>query len=124
MTGQWRDWDVPAPDKGGAIVYPRGSGASVGPVPEGYVPVSRWIGEAEANIWLSRQGTSIPGNVGSAGRLYVTSAGAPKPGGTGPVRVDFSVPVNLLNIGGRVDWFFIMQPASNVPIYNVSINYP
>lgn len=109
---------------GGRVVYPRGPGASTGPVPGGYVPVSRWINQAEADAWIANGGTTIPGGIGGeTGRVYVTMPGAPKPGGTGPIRVDFYVRADSLNVAGKSDWYQIMQPASNMPIYNVSIHY-
>jgi hypothetical protein len=106
------------------VVYPRGSGASTGPVPEGYVPLSRWVSAQEAQLWIQNGGTSIPGEIGAGGRVYVTTAGTPKPGGTGPVRVEFYAPQGLLQVGGNTNWFYIMQPTGNTPIYNVAIYYP
>ena len=106
------------------VVYPRGVGASTGPVPEGYVSLSRWVNAQEAQLWMQNGGTSIPGGIGAGGRVYVTIAGAPKPGGTGPIRIDFYAQQRVLQIGGNVKWFYIMQPTGNIPIYNVAIYYP
>jgi len=74
------------------ILYPRGRGASEGPVPAGYIEVHRWTNMIEVNKWMARQGTSIPPDIGAGGRVYVTLPGAPKPGGTGPCRIEFFFP--------------------------------
>jgi filamentous hemagglutinin len=109
----------------GQVVYPRGQGAATGPVPKGYVSVSRWVDSAEADAWIANGGTTIPGGIGGqSGRVYVTTPGSPRPGGTGPIRVDFSVRADSLNVAGRPEWYQIMQPTSNMPIYNVAIHYP
>jgi len=109
----------------GQVVYPRGPGAAIGPVPRGYVPVSRWVNEAEAKLWIANGGTHIPGEVGGqSGRVYVTAPGAPRPGGTGPIRIDFTVDSAALNKAGKEGWFQIVQPIQSMPIYNVTITYP
>jgi RHS repeat-associated protein len=60
----------------------------------------------------SRSGVSAASEgVYVEGRTYVTTLGAPKPGGTGPVRVDFNVPTNALQSGGRDDWFMLTWPG-------------
>ncbi|NVJ46738.1 MAG: hypothetical protein HWE07_06410, partial [Cytophagia bacterium] len=105
-------------------IYPRGRGASFGELPAGYVYVSRWIRESEVPLWVQNQGTSIPRGVGAGGRVYVTLPGAPRPGGTGPVRVDFALPARALQRASKKEWFQVMQPASSTPIYNVTITMP
>jgi hypothetical protein len=51
------------------------------------------------------------GNIqfGAGGRAYITEVGAPKPGGTGPVRVDFNVPSASLQPAGQQGWFQILD---------------
>lgn len=116
---------VPALTSTGRVVYPRGPGASSGPVPSGHVPVSRWVSEAEANAWIGNGGTHIPSGIGGeSGRVYVTAPGVARPGGTGPVRIDFTVDAASLNPAGKEGWFQVMQPAQNMPIHNVTVNYP
>jgi hypothetical protein len=106
------------------IQFPRGAGAARGAVPEGYVKVSRWTSEAEAQVWMREGATAIPSEIGANQRLYVTTHGAPKPGGTGPVRIDFEVPEAMLQGAGNTEWRQVMQPQANTPIYNVQINLP
>lgn len=106
------------------VYFPRGVGAVRGSVPDGYVKVSRWTSEAEANIWMKNGATTIPIGIGANERLYVTLPGAPKPGGTGPVRIDMHVPEKMLQGAGNDGWRQIIQPQSNTPIYNVQINLP
>lgn len=106
------------------ILYPRGAGASSGAVPNGYTKVSRWMSDAEVKAWYSGGGTRIPPGLGANERLYVTKAGAAKPGGTGSVRVDFHVPENMLQRAGKNEWHQILQPEANKPIYNVEIFLP
>ena len=48
------------------VLYPRGPGASTGPVPEGYTKVSRWIGDGEVKLWHQGGGTRIPPKIGRA----------------------------------------------------------
>ncbi len=110
---------------GGRVVFPRGPGAATGPVQKGYTEVSRWMSPQEAEKWIANQGTHVPGGIGGeAGRVYVTSPGMPKPGGTGPVRVDFSVPGSALQQGGQQGWSWLPSNMQNTPIHNVSIHYP
>ena len=97
---------------------------AIGPVPEGYVKVSRWTSEVEAQAWMKEGATAIPSEIGANQRLYVTTHGAPKPGGTGPVRIDFEVPEAMLQGAGNVEWRQVLQPQTNTPIYNVQINLP
>ncbi|MGO9986640.1 MAG: RHS repeat domain-containing protein [Rhodomicrobium sp.] len=105
------------------VIYFRGEGAAFGPLPDGYVMVSRWVSTDEVNMWLGNQGTSIPSGVGDD-RVYVTTFGAPQPGGTGPARIDFAVPQDALMPAGNTSWFQIFQPAQSTPIYNVRIYVP
>lgn len=121
---------IPIPEGFSRVEYPRGTGAANGPVPEGYVQVSRWIDANEAAIWAENGATRIPPNVGTVygdrTTLYTTSFGAPRPGNAGPIRVDFYVPGNVLRRTqeGAYEWYQTNQPVSNTPIYNVRINYP
>jgi filamentous hemagglutinin len=106
------------------ILYPRGGGSSEGPVPFEYVEVHRWVDLNEVRLWMENQGTTIPSGVGAGGRVYVTLPGAPKPGGTGPCRVEFFFPQRGLNIAGDPLHRQIFQPVSSTPIYNVKIHVP
>jgi hypothetical protein len=115
------------PGGGGSAraVFPRGEGASVGPVPGGYVQVSRWVTAEEAALWKANGGTYVPHGIGGqSGRVFVTSPGVARPGGTGPVRIDFSVPQAAMQQGGKSGWYFLPQPMQNTPLYNVVIYYP
>jgi hypothetical protein len=106
-------------------LFPRGSGSSDGPIPDDYTTVSRWINADELKLWVEGGATRIPPEIGGASnRVYVTELGAPKPGGTGPIRVDFAVPKGSLQTAGAKKWFQIFQPKGSVPIYNVIINIP
>jgi hypothetical protein len=106
------------------ILYPRGLGASEGPVPVDYIEVHRWVDLNEVGIWMSYQGTIVPPGIGAGGRVYVTLPGAPKPGGTGSCRIEFFFPQRGLSIAGDPLHRQIFQPASNIPIYNVKIYVP
>ncbi|MDQ3232802.1 MAG: pre-toxin TG domain-containing protein [Pseudobdellovibrionaceae bacterium] len=103
------------------VLYPRGPGASVGPVPTGHVPVSRWVNESEIKAWYQGGGTRIPPDIGAGGRVYVTKPGAPRPGGTGGSRIDFTVPESMLKNAGNEEWLQIFQETANTPIYNVKL---
>lgn len=105
-------------------LYPRGIGASSGPVPSGYVMESRWVNAAEARLWMLNGGTYIPPQVGAGGRVYVTLLGAVRPSGTDPIRIDFGIPQIALQPAGRLDWKQLLQNLANTPIYNVSIHVP
>ncbi|WP_374711033.1 two-partner secretion domain-containing protein [Paraburkholderia terricola] len=108
-------------------VYPLGAGAASGPLPPGYVTVSRWVSPAEASLWVQNQGTAIPSAVPQNGtpQVYVTTAGAPyPPGANGTVRIDFAVPSAMLQPGNASNNFQILQPSTSTPIYNVAINVP
>jgi hypothetical protein len=76
---------------GSTALYPRGPGASLGPVPDGYTMVSRWVSPQEAAMWMENQGTAIPAGVG-VDRAYVTPPGAEQLGGRDPSRIDFAIP--------------------------------
>jgi filamentous hemagglutinin len=114
---------TPAP-AGYYTLYPRGAGASNGPMPTGYVMVSRWVNAAEAKMWMSNGGTYIPPRVGGGGRVYVTRYGASRPSGTDAIRIDFGVPQAALQTAGQMDWKQLLQSLANVPIYNVKIHVP
>jgi filamentous hemagglutinin len=105
-------------------LYPRGMGAASGPIPNGYVMVSRWVNAQEAKLWMRNGGTYIPPQVGAGGRVYVTMPGAIRPAGTDPIRIDFGVPQTALQLAGRSDWRQLLQNLANVPIYNVTIHVP
>src|SRR5260370_41893369 len=105
-------------------LYPRGAGAAIGPMPNGYAMVSRWVNAAEAKLWMMNGGTYIPPLIGSGGRVYVTLFGAPRPSGTDAIRIDFGIPQAALQTAGRSDWRQLLQALSNTPIYNVSIHVP
>jgi hypothetical protein len=105
-------------------LYPRGAGASTGPLPPGHVMVSRWVGEVEARIWMANGATHVPAGLGAGGHLSVAEYGVSRIPGAGPIRVDFSFPQAGLQTGGRTDWKFIIQVVANVPIYNVVIYVP
>jgi len=55
-------------------------------------------------------------------RVYVTKFGAPRPGGTGPMRLDFAVAKEHLAIAGRTDWYQIRHRGQPVPIYRLTIH--
>lgn len=106
-------------------MFPRGAGAATGPVPSGYTQVSRWMSPKEAEKWIANQGTHVPTGIGGqSSRVYVTSPGMPRPGGAGPVRVDFSVPQSSLQQGGQQGWHWLPGNMENTPIYNVGIYFP
>jgi len=104
-------------------LYPRGRGASAGSAPHGYARVSRWASLEEAGAWLSNCGTAIPSGIGGD-RLYVALPWAKRPGGTGPVRVDFVVPKSALIRTGNAGWRIIVQPIQSTPIHNVILTIP
>ncbi|WP_232454022.1 filamentous hemagglutinin N-terminal domain-containing protein [Burkholderia ubonensis] len=116
-----------APPPNTYAVYPLGAGAASGPLPPGYVTVSRWVSPAEASLWVQNQGTAIPSGIPQNGtpQVYVTTAGAPyPPGANGTVRIDFAVPSGMLKPGNASNNFQILQPSASRPIYNVTINVP
>ena len=116
-----------APPPNTYAVYPMGSGAASGPLPPGYVTVSRWVSPAEASLWVQNQGTAIPSGIPQNGtpQVYVTTAGAPyPPGANGTVRIDFAVPSAMLQPGNAANNFQILQPSTSRLIYNVTINVP
>jgi len=104
-------------------LYPRGRGASAGSAPNGYARVSRWASPEEAGAWLSNCGTAIPSGIGGD-RLYVALPWAKRPGGAGPVRVDFVVPHSALIRTGNSGWRVILQPIQSTPIHNVILTVP
>ncbi|PFH04487.1 hypothetical protein BCF11_5270 [Collimonas sp. PA-H2] len=117
---------IPAPPNT-HTVYPLGPGAANGPLPPGYVTVSRWVSPAEAALWVQNQGTAIPSAVPQNGtpQVYVTTAGAAyPPGANGTIRIDFAVPGAMLQPGNASNNFQILQPSSSTPTYNVKINVP
>lgn len=102
-------------------VFPRGAGSSVGPMPEGYEMVSRWVGKAEAEAWMQNGGTAVPADIGNGGRVYVSKWGADKPGGTGDFRIDFGIHEKVLQTAGNENWRQITQPVQSLPVHNLQI---
>jgi hypothetical protein len=111
-------------NSGSYTIYPLGSGAATGPLPAGYTMVTRWVSPEEASQWLATQGTAIPSGIGAGGRVYVTTPGAPQPGGTGPVQINFAVPQAAISPAGNAQWGQIFQPITSTPIYNTTIVVP
>ncbi|MGV2982013.1 hypothetical protein ACERNI_17735 [Camelimonas sp. ID_303_24] len=107
---------------GYTTIFSRGAGAAEGAVPKGYTAVSRWGSADQAARWVKNEGTTIPIGIGADGRVYVTTVGAAKPGGTGPVRIDFSVPVRSIQKAGKSEWGRYFNRCT--PIYNVQIHIP
>jgi filamentous hemagglutinin len=105
------------------VITPRGSGASEGSLPSDYVNVSRWVSPTEAAQWISSGGTAIPAGIGAGSRVYVTAPNAPKPGGTGMIRIDFAVPLTSIQLESRSGDKLCNQSRAT-PIYNVKINVP
>lgn len=66
-----------APPLNTYAVYRMGSGAESGPLPPGYVTVSRWVSPAEASLWVQNRGTAIPSGIPQNGtpQVYVATAG-------------------------------------------------
>ena len=93
-----------------------------GPLPSWYEMLSRWIDEPEVPLWLARHGNTIPPSAGLGGRLSVTDYEGGRVSGTGPIRLDFAFPSDGLQKGGVGR--FIVQPALNTPIYNVTFHMP
>lgn len=108
---------------GWRTLTPAGAGAAEGALPSGYRTVSRWASPEEAAGWMAERGTGIP-RIRDTDRMYVTELGAAKPGGTGPVRIDFAVPERALQAGGKPEWSQIFQPSPSSPVYNVQIHVP
>lgn len=95
-----------------------------GPLPAHYRTVHRWITQQEVNLWTTGNVTHVPSGLGAAGRIYVTEPGAPKPGGTGPFRVEFAVPGHMLFAAGNTGWLQIVGPVENTPVLNVRVLKP
>lgn len=80
------------------------------------------LGDGEVKLWYQGEGTRIPPEVSSEGRLFVTEVGAANPvSGTAVNRVDFLVPKNMLNQAGGTGWYAIFQPGQTTPTHNVEI---
>ncbi len=77
--------------------------------------VTRWMSEAEYQAFKS-SGTL---QVGAEGRTYLTAIGAPRPGGTGPVRVDFNVPTRALQPASNKDWYIIFSENARPPVTGI-----
>lgn len=82
----------------------------------GETRVTRWMGEAES---VAMKDT---GNLqfGAGGRSYVTELGAPQPGGTGPVQVNFNVPTGSLQPAGNQGWYQILD-AKRPPVTAIEV---
>jgi hypothetical protein len=65
-----------APIAGYYTIYPRGAGAANGPMPSGYVIVSRWVSAAEAKLWMMNGGTFVPVQVGAGDAFTLRSLGS------------------------------------------------
>jgi filamentous hemagglutinin len=115
---------VPTLGPGWSVTAPRGLGSATGPLPPGYTTVSRWVSPDEAATWMQNGGTAIPTGIGAGNRVYVTALDAAKPGGTGPIRIDFAVPEKALSTAGKPEWFQMFQPMPSTPVYNVQIHVP
>jgi hypothetical protein len=72
---------------------------------------------------MAEGGTGVP-RIEGTNRMYVTELVAAKPGGTGPVRVDFALPASALQKAGKSEWFQVFQPSPSRPIYNVQVHVP
>lgn len=81
---------------------------------EGETRVSRWMSEGEYKQMRST-GTL---QVGAEGRTSVTLPGAPKPGGTSNVRVDFNIQSGALQPGGNMNWKIIFG-GNRIPINGI-----
>lgn len=87
--------------------------------------VARWVSPREAETWAGRQTLPQPlPTSGNPQRLYVTDISVPKPGGTGPVRMEFDVPRSALQTAGRPGWWQILNEGRNVPLRNLVIQRP
>jgi hypothetical protein len=94
-----------------------------GPVPPDHVKVTRWASAQEVALWKAEH-THIPLAVARGMQVYVTLADAPKPGGTGPYRIDFFVPQRMLAPASKPEWRQILPGFGNTPIYNTVIMGP
>lgn len=101
-----------------AMVGPVSGGAATGAggptVGASETRVSRWMGEGE---YGGMKSTGVL-QTGAGNRTFVTLPGAPQPGGTGPVRVDFNVPRSMLQGAGRQDWRVLTDPR-RVPVTGI-----
>ena len=57
---------------------------------------------------------------GPTGRAYVTELGAPKPGGTDMVQVNFNVPADCLQRGGNSQWYYILD-GKRPPVTGIEV---
>lgn len=87
-----------------------------------WVRVTRWVSPREAETWVGRETLPQPlPTSGNPQRVYVTEISLPKPGGTGPIRMDFDVPRSALQTAGRPGWWQIFNEGRNVPLRNLVI---
>ena len=82
----------------------------------GETRVTRWMGEAES-VAMKDSGNL---QFGAGGRSYVTDLGAPQPGGTGPVQVNFNVPTQSLQPAGNQGWYQILD-AKRPPVTGIEV---
>jgi hypothetical protein len=94
-----------------------------GAIPVDYRVVHRWIDRHELALWTAPI-SHVPSGLGAAGRLYVTAAGAPKPAGTGPYRVEFAVPTRMLYPAAKATWLQILGAVENTPVFNLRVSRP
>ncbi|WP_010585499.1 hypothetical protein [Schlesneria paludicola] len=95
----------------------------MGPLPSSYVEVHRWASSEEVEQWKSAP-THIPLTLKGGERVFVTLPGAPKPGGTGPFRIEFAIPSAMLQPAGTPQWRQIFGPVANAPLLNLRIVRP
>jgi hypothetical protein len=92
-------------------------------VPAGYVQVVRWVSAGEVDIWL-RDPKSLSPDVRGTHNVPVALVSATKPAGTGPFRLQFWVPSDVLTTGDRADWRQISGPVQGIAIANLQIFGP
>lgn len=88
--------------------------------PEGWTRVQRWMSNAEAVKWAGR--SSMPQPLPSSLGYSVSQSGAARAGAAvNQVLIEFEVPTQWLQQGGRVDWFVIYNQYRHVPIRDLII---
>lgn len=86
--------------------------------------ITKLRGLVRDNCPIVNGGTSVPAGIGAGDRMYVTSPGAAKPGGTGPIRINFAVADKALSTADKPEWLQIFQPMTSTPVNNVQIPLP
>ena len=94
-----------------------------GTLPPTYVEVHRWAAAGEVEQWR-RTPTHIPLSLKAGEHVYVTLPGGPKPGKSGPFRIEFAIPSAMLQPGGHPQWRQIFGPVANTPVLNLRIVRP